>query len=166
MATISDMTTESTAHCPCGNKKTYQQCCEPYISGKEQAPTAEILMRSRYVAYTLNDNDYLLKTWHSKTRPDEHPTNDKLQWRGLDIISTDAGGENDDQGIVEFRAKCRVNGESAGLDESSEFVKEDGKWYYVDGGGIKPIRSRQDRVGRNDPCPCNSGKKFKKCCGP
>ena len=160
------MTVNTETQCPCGSKNSYTDCCEPYIQGKSTPATAETLMRSRYVAYTRNDNDYLFATWHSSTRPSENPANEKLQWRGLEIISTEAGGENDDRGVVEFRAKCRVNEESAGLDESSEFVKEDGKWYYVDGGSIQPIRSRENRVGRNDPCPCNSGKKYKKCCGP
>lgn len=122
-------------------------------------------MRSRYVAYTLKNSEYLLSTWHTSTRPSENPVDESLQWRGLEILSTSQGGEGDERGIVEFRAKCRVKDESAGLDESSEFVKEDGKWYYLDGSGIKPIRSRQDRVGRNEPCPCGSGKKYKKCCG-
>lgn len=152
--------------CPCGSGKEYSQCCEPYLNGSEIAPTAEKLMRSRYVAYTLLNNDYLLQTWHESTRPkDYQPAEEGIDWRGLDILRTEAGGENDDRGIVEFRAKCRVNGESAGVDEASEFLKEDGRWYYVDGGGISPIRTREHRVGRNDPCICGSGKKYKKCCG-
>lgn len=158
------MNTET--NCPCGSENPYQSCCEPYLAGESIPATAEALMRSRYVAYTLNNSEYLLATWHSSTRPSESPVDERLQWRGLEIISTSQGSENDEHGVVEFRAKCRVNNESAGLDESSEFVKEDGHWYYVDGGGIQPIRSRQDRVGRNEACPCGSGKKFKKCCGP
>ena len=158
---------DSNDTCPCGSEQKYSQCCEPYITGKEPAPTAEKLMRSRYVAYTLKNNDYLLETWHSSTRPSEElPADENIEWRGLEILRTEEGGENDYKGFVEFRAKCRVNGEAAGLDEGSEFVKEDGRWYYVDGSGISPIRTREKRVGRNDPCPCGSGKKFKKCCGP
>lgn len=124
-------------------------------------------MRSRYVAYTQTNNDYLLKTWHVSTRPAEQlPAVQGIDWRSLTILRTEQGQENDSHGIVEFRAKCRVDGEAAGVDEASEFLKEDdGLWYYVDGAGISPVRTRDNRVGRNDPCPCGSGKKFKKCCG-
>ena len=152
--------------CPCGSGIEYSQCCEPYINGSEIAPTAEKLMRSRYVAYTQVNNDYLLETWHESTRPkDFMPAEEGIDWRGLTILRCEAGGENDSDGVVEFRAKCRVKGESAGVDEASDFVKENGRWYYVDGHGISPVRTREQRVGRNDPCICGSGKKYKKCCG-
>jgi SEC-C motif-containing protein len=124
-------------------------------------------MRSRYVAYARKDDDYILKTWHASTRPqeDEKPTDTKANWIGLKILRTEAGGENDTEGVVEFRARCRINDQAGGIDEASHFVKEDGKWYYVDGSSIQPERSRDKKVGRNDPCPCGSGKKYKKCCG-
>lgn len=152
--------------CPCCSGTNYGQCCEPYITGTQEAPTAEALMRSRYVAYTQNNNDYLLATWHESTRPkDDLPADENINWCNLEILTTEDGTENDHTGVVEFRAKCRVKGESAGLDEASDFVKEEGRWYYVDGRSIQPVRTRQQRVGRNEPCPCGSGKKYKKCCG-
>ena len=152
--------------CPCGSGNEYSQCCAPFINGERSAPTAEKLMRSRYVAYTQANNDYLLKTWHESTRPTDYlPAEEGIDWRGLTILRTEQGTENDSQGVVEFRAKCRVKGEAAGVDEASEFVKEDGQWYYVDGTGISPVRTREQRTGRNEPCPCGSGKKYKKCCG-
>lgn len=152
--------------CLCGSNLHTDQCCQPYISGIENAPTAEALMRSRYVAYATNNNDYILQTWHSSTRPEKTDIlDDNTQWTGLEILNTEAGLENDAKGIVEFRARCRIKGQAAGLDESSEFIREDGRWYYVDGSSIQPIRTRENKVGRNEPCPCGSGKKYKRCCG-
>ena len=153
--------------CPCCSGNTYKKCCEPFISGKEIPPTAEQMMRSRYVAYSQQNNQYILDTWHSSTKPDiPNPAEDSnVEWTGLKILSTDMGGPNDNKGYVEFRARCRVKGEAGGLDEASEFTKEDGRWYYVDGSAIQPQRNSEEKVGRNDPCPCGSGKKYKKCCG-
>lgn len=164
------MTNELSKHlikqaCPCGSGKNFENCCGPYLAGDATPPTAEATMRSRYVAYTIKDNDYLLKTWHESTRPqDELPAaDDNVTWTGLQILATQDGLEHDHQGVVEFRAKCRVNDSASGLDEASDFVKENGQWYYVDGHAISPVKS--NKVGRNDPCPCGSGKKYKKCCG-
>ena len=151
--------------CPCGSKLPFEQCCGPLISGDKIAPTAESLMRSRYVAYVLKNKDYLLATWHSSTRPEDPDLfNDNIVWKGLEILSTSGGQTQDDEGTVEFRAKCRVNDEAAGLDEASQFVREDGHWFYVDGSSIQPIRSKHAKIGRNAPCPCGSGKKYKNCC--
>lgn len=152
--------------CPCGSNKTYPECCGSYINGKENAPTAEALMRSRYTAYTQHNNDYLLSTWHPDTRPSINPGDDDgTTWTGLDIIRTEAGLKNDKKGIVEFIASCMFKGEASHIHETSEFIFEDNRWYYVDGKGQQPIKRETPKVGRNDPCPCGSGKKFKKCCG-
>ena len=152
--------------CPCGSNKSYEDCCKPHIEGSKDAPTAEALMRSRYVAYTQRNDDYILKTWHESTRPeDEKPTDSHARWIGLTILRTEGGLENDSEGLVEFRARCRIKEQAGGIDEASQSIKENGKWYYVDGSAIQPIRSRENKVGRNDPCPCGSGKKYKKCCG-
>lgn len=163
---MSDINLRPDDNCPCGSTLTYASCCQPYIKGDKIPPTAEATMRSRYVAYVIMDNDYLLKTWHESTRPkDDLPADNQVTWTGLEILRTEDGQENDQRGLVEFRAKCRVKGESGGLDEASDFVREDGQWYYVDGSSVQPIRTRQNKIGRNDPCPCGSGKKYKKCCG-
>lgn len=152
--------------CPCGNNRKYEQCCGAYISGEKNAPTAEALMRSRYTAYTRQDNQYLLKTWHPETRPSENPCdNDGTIWTRLDVIHTEKGKENDTQGIVEFIAYCNDKGTTSHLHEISHFVRENDCWYYVNGKGQQPVRRDTPKVGRNDPCPCGSGKKFKKCCG-
>jgi len=153
--------------CPCGSGKNYVDCCEPFITGRELPRSAESLMRSRYVAYGQKNNQYILETWHTSTRPDD-PTpaeHYNVEWLGLQILGTEQGTDHDNRGIVDFRARYRVKGKTSGLDESSEFIRENGRWYYVDGTTIKPQVTRHLKTGRNDPCPCNSGKKFKKCCG-
>ena len=153
--------------CPCGSGNPYQKCCEPFITGAEIPATAEALMRSRYVAYSQQNNQYILDTWHSSTKSDDtKPAEDPdVQWIGLKILHTEEGGPNDDRGVVEFRARCRIKGEAGGLDERSEFIKENGRWYYVDGFAISPQKTAHLKVGRNESCPCGSGKKYKKCCG-
>ena len=152
--------------CPCGTGKNYDQCCGPFIDGKALPLTAEALMRSRYSAYARQDDDYLLQTWHPDTRPKYKPTDDDVTtWTKLEIIRTEAGNEGDTQGVVEFIAHCDIKGTAAQLHETSQFMHDGERWYYVDGKGQEPKRRDNPKVGRNDPCPCGSGKKFKKCCG-
>ena len=127
-------------------------------------------MRSRYVAYTRRDQDYLLRSWHSSTRPatldDPGSRQRDFRWLALRIVSGRGGGESDVDGVVEFVASCVVDGTDSELHEVSRFVREEGVWYYLDG-EIRPTRAKATggKVGRNGPCPCGSGKKFKRCCG-
>jgi SEC-C motif-containing protein len=92
-------------------------------------------MRSRYCAYTRRDEAYLLRTWHPTTRPDslDLARDGGLRWIGLKILNRKAGGASDDTGTVEFVARYKVGGKAGRLHESSRFVREDGKWYYLDG---------------------------------
>lgn len=157
--------------CPCGSKKDYGQCCEPLLKG-EKAKTAEQLMRSRYVAYTQANIDYVESTHDKATRKDLDLAVAKKwatdsDWIGLEVVHTEAGGEDDEQGIVEFKAHYRLNGDRQQHHEVSEFVKKDGEWFYHDGKlpDLQQVKRDTPKVGRNDPCPCGSGKKFKKCCG-
>jgi len=152
--------------CPCNSEKELENCCGPYLAGDKLPPTAEALMRSRYTAYVLEDYPYVLKTCHESTRPDEKEFDEgkAVKWCGLEIRETEAGGEDDEEGIVEFVASYRAKDAILGLHERAEFVKENGQWLYVDGDIVKPIQARSEKVGRNEPCPCGSGKKFKKCC--
>lgn len=121
-------------------------------------------MRSRYSAYVLHLADYLSATWHSSTRPPELSFDDsEPRWCGLEILSTRQGGEDGERGEVEFVAQWLApEGRSGGLHERSRFVREAGCWYYVDGDILPTV---VHKVGRNEPCPCGSGKKFKQCCG-
>jgi len=121
-------------NCPCGLEQTYNQCCRPYHDGKA-APTAETLMRSRYSAYVLRNGAYLHRSWHSSTRPNKKTLLQlpPLDWLGLEIVRTEQGGEPDDSGTVEFIARYREGEQTGTLHETSRFVKESGKWFYVNG---------------------------------
>ena len=155
--------------CPCGSGKTLEACCGPYLSGAAPAPTAEALMRSRYSAFSTKNVDYLHDSLLPETRHDfnrEHVTDwaNNSEWLGLEVRSTEAGGPDDSEGVVEFVARFKVEGKDYVHHETSTFAKRDGVWYYVD--GIMGQRPRTaPKVGRNEPCPCGSGKKYKKCCG-
>jgi len=85
---------------------------------------------------------------------------------GLDILSTEQGGENDEEGVVEFLARYKLSNVTVPHRERATFRKVDGKWYFVDGKELNAptVRNEGPKVGRNDPCPCGSGKKYKKCC--
>lgn len=127
-------------------------------------------MRSRYTAYTLNDMAYVSRSWHPDTRPqaqESDASNEPLVWLGLEVKSCHAGGQEDSEGTVEFVARYRVNGAEGKMHEISRFVKEDGAWFYVDGQFVEQADAvaSNPRIGRNDPCFCGSGKKYKKCCG-
>jgi SEC-C motif-containing protein len=119
--------------CPCGSNQPYAACCARYVEGNEPAPTAEALMRSRYTAYTLQREDYLLATWYSSARPSSLGLAEDLQtkWIGLDVKRHEQ--QDADHAIVEFVARFRVNGRAQRLHEVSRFVREEGRWFYVDG---------------------------------
>jgi SEC-C motif-containing protein len=125
-------------------------------------------MRSRYAAHVLVRIDYLLDTQHPDTRAGvERSAVERWArestWLGLRIVETQGGGEGDDDGIVEFEASYRARGVTAVHRERSHFRRHEGRWLYVDG-STPPLR-RASTAGRNDPCPCGSGKKYKRCCG-
>jgi SEC-C motif domain protein len=157
-------------HCPCKSGLSFTDCCEAVLSGQKKAATAEALMRSRYSAYAKGDIAYLLRTWHSSTRPPAIDPDTIPDWCGLDIIRTDKGQVGDDEGIVEFKATAALShGKILILHEVSHFVREAGQWLYVSGNVIGDSSQGgciTEKVGRNCLCPCGSGKKFKKCCGP
>jgi len=122
--------------CSCGLNKATEGCCESIIAGKRDAATAEELMRSRYVAFTKADVNYLMRSHHSKTRPTKDRRNierwaKSVQWMGLVILNTDKGQENDNQGMVEFRALYVESGQLHELHEKSLFERENGNWVYT-----------------------------------
>jgi SEC-C motif domain protein len=119
--------------CPCGSNLPYEKCCGPYIEGHTSAPTAEALMRSRYTAYTLKNENYVLATWHASTRPASlYLANDKAtKWIGLEVKRRQQ--QDDTHAIIEFVAKYKINGRAQRLHETSNFVYEGGLWFYVDG---------------------------------
>ena len=119
--------------CPCQSGLPYDECCGAFHAGTYLAPTAERLMRSRYSAYAKNLRRYLLRTWHPSTRPEELELDPGLRWYRLDILARTRGGMLDTEGTVEFRASYRIQTQKGEQHEVSRFVKEDGRWFYVDG---------------------------------
>ena len=158
--------------CACGSGLNYAECCEPYISGQKNAPTAEALMRSRYTAYVVHAIDYIITTCldEGKDRIDHKQTkewSEKSQWLGLKILSTDKGGPEDSEGTVEFEATYERDKLRDIHHEQAKFKKTGDKWFYHDGNIVpKTIVRTGPKIGRNEPCPCGSGKKYKQCCGP
>ncbi|MDX2287424.1 MAG: YchJ family protein [Hyphomicrobiaceae bacterium] len=166
--------------CPCGLTATFEDCCGPYLAGTALPPTAEALMRSRYAAYTKGDIAYVERTLAPESRHDfdataAHQWANASTWKGLRIIGTEAGGADDSIGKVEFVASFSQKGKSHDHHELAEFRKDEaGQWYFVDGHPpargegarrVETVRREVPKIGRNDPCPCGSGAKHKKCCG-
>jgi SEC-C motif-containing protein len=124
-------------------------------------------MRSRYVAYTRADIDYIARTLAPESQDDFDPSAaanwaKQSTWLGLRIVRTERGEASDDDGVVEFVATYSAGGQRVEHHERSEFRKGgDGQWLFMRGAPPAPA----PKVGRNDPCPCGSGKKYKKCCG-
>jgi SEC-C motif-containing protein len=117
--------------CPCLSGATFAECCARFLTGATDAPTAEQLMRSRYSAFVVGDTGYLLATWHPSTRPAALELDPAMRWYRLDIVRRDRGGPLDRDGIVEFRAYYRHDGERGEQHEVSSFVRERGRWRYV-----------------------------------
>ena len=167
-------------YCPCGTEFPYTDCCGPLIRGASPADTAEDLMRSRFTAFAKGLWDYIeetrypdgqeLSAWY-KTKF----LHDGISWTKLDILGAKNGEASDEEGEVSFIAHYIENGEEKTLQEVSSFIKQDGKWYYNEHesriissdstSSTTPFTRNQPKVGRNDPCPCGSKKKYKKCCG-
>lgn len=173
-------------NCPCGSQKPYAQCCEFYIKGQKKAPTAEALMRARYTAHVKLEIPFLRETLSPEQRSDFDQKQvrewaESSEWKGLEILSTKSGLESDTKGVVEFIAKFSQEGKTYEHHETATFRKDSKThdWYFVDGDAhtheegqghhhhatATPIVREGPKVGRNDPCTCGSGKKFKKCCG-
>jgi SEC-C motif-containing protein len=127
------------APCPCGSDRKLSVCCGPFLGGAARAATAEQLMRSRYSAYVLGNEEYLLDTWHISTRPErlglaESPA---VRWLSLRVIRAEAGGPHDMEGLVDFIARYKPAGRANQLHEISRFRRENGRWFYVE--GVEPV---------------------------
>ena len=157
--------------CPCGSGREFESCCKPIIDGARRAVTAEELMRARYAAYSTGAIDFIMSSHDPETRENvsEEATREWSQsakWLGLEIRKTVEGGAKDDKGLVEFVASFEIEGKRVDHHEKALFRKNDGQWFFVDGQIVTETYVRPTpKVGRNDPCPCGSGKKYKECCG-
>jgi SEC-C motif-containing protein len=150
----------------------FEACCEPLLRGEKKASTAEALMRSRYTAYATGRIDYIRDTTHPKNRDEFEEESAKKwskdsEWGELEIVSTKNGEQGDTEGEVEFLATYTQDDEEIEHHEVAQFKREKDTWYFTDGKFVGPetFVREQPKVGRNEPCPCGSGKKYKKCCG-
>ncbi|WP_123329507.1 YchJ family protein [Erwinia sp. JUb26] len=147
--------------CPCGSGMQYSLCCESYLKGASLPATPEVLMRSRYCAYVKRNTRYLIESWHPSCHAERFTDSIEesyaaTEWQGLNVISSEIMADSA-QGYVTFFARFTENQRESFIHERSRFLREEQRWYYIDG-TFPPI-------GRNDQCPCGSGKKYKKCCG-
>lgn len=118
--------------CPCGRPATYDECCGRFHRGAATAPTAVLLMRSRYSAFAVGDANYLRRTWAAEHRPVRLDLDPRMRWTGLDVLAVTGGSAFHQEGKVEFRAHYVLDGEPGELHERSRFVREDGSWVYLD----------------------------------
>ncbi len=153
------MTIHSTP-CFCGSGHPFDECCEPVLNDHGKALTPLALMRSRYTAYVLQNEAFLLQTWSPSTRPEALGLCDhRVKWLELTIHShSEEASAN--TGEVEFSARFIDQDQLCTLHETSRFIRQEGLWYYLDGTG----ETSREKLGRNSICPCGSGKKFKRCC--
>lgn len=156
--------------CPCGSGSSYSECCEPIISGVLTAQTAEQLMRARYSAYVFAKMDFIFESTHPEYCEGYDHAGTKewaesAEWLGLEIISTNKGTSDDSIGEVEFIARFSEKGEKREHHEAGQFKKKDGNWLFTEGKMVRSKPLTVIKIGRNDPCTCGSGLKYKKCCG-
>ena len=158
--------------CPCGSGEKLAACCGPYLEGTKQPASPELLMRSRYTAFAVGDIDYIFDSHDPDTvdqidRKSTDAWSKQSEWLGLEIIGTNLGGPEDYTGTVEFVARYKARGTAINHREVATFRKHNGRWLFVDGEEVAgpPVVREGPKVGRNDPCTCGSGKKYKKCCG-
>lgn len=142
--------------CYCGSKKDFSGCCEPFLNYMSKPSMPEQLMRSRYTAYVLGNGEYVVNTTTKENRYEDDiefikEYSKTILWLSLDILHVK-------EDIVEFKAYYKDAEGMKVQHERSNFVYENGKWFYDNG---KLFNSKIDR---NQPCPCKSGKKYKKCC--
>jgi SEC-C motif-containing protein len=147
--------------CPCGSGSAFSSCCQPILDDHSLATTAEMLMRSRYTAFVQQHGQHIQASWHTRTRPktlnfDDHP----VVWLGLQVHSHQDGQPGDNEGNVNFTSSYLENGQLCKLQEDSQFLKENGLWYYLQG----DCKVTKEKIARNTTCPCGSGQKFKRCC--
>ncbi|AEY02221.1 SecC motif-containing protein [Oceanimonas sp. GK1] len=149
--------------CHCDSGQPFSDCCQPFLEGRLDAPTPLALMRSRYSAYRLGLGDYLVRTWHPDTLGELNAATLRdsglgTEWLGLAVVFS-RGTPGDTEGEVEFRVRYREQGRVVVLHERSRFLRHDRRWVYHSGQFNPP------KIGSNQPCPCDSGNKYKHCCG-
>ena len=147
--------------CPCGSKRILADCCQLVINNHHLAQTPEILMRSRYTAFVIENADYLLHTWDQATRPDELVFSEKIRWLNMNVINSALSADGE-EGWVEFEVSMVTQNDLVKMQEKSYFIKKQNLWLYHDGN----LQTKSYKISLNGQCPCGSGKKFKRCCRP
>jgi SEC-C motif-containing protein len=154
-------------NCTCGSNISFEKCCDPILNG-DLAPTAEALMRSRYSAFVHRKLDHVERTNAPEiaedfNRAEAERLAEECDWHGLQILNVKETG---DTAEVEFVIKFKRDGHDMAQAELASFRRENGQWLYESGQlNLQQNQRIVTKVGRNDPCPCGSGKKAKKCCG-
>ncbi len=157
--------------CPCGSGKTYAECCAPYHEGTAWPADAVSMVRARYSAFALGKWQFVLDSEYDEDREslsleELKARGEQVSWIRLEIVGS---GHSEERNCpyVDFYSYYTIDGVTRELAEHSYFATRDGKLYYTDGEELvrEPIRHETPKIGRNDPCPCGSGKKYKKCCG-
>ena len=158
--------------CPCSSGKEFSDCCEPILAGTAPAATPEALMRARYTAYATGAVDFLrtsscgvaLKEFNTDS---VRQWSENSEWQGLEVMSAEDVPADATRGHVEFTARYKIKDHEYVHHEIAEFHHVEGAWKFADSKviGPEPKRREEPKIGRNDPCPCGSGKKYKKCCG-
>ncbi len=157
--------------CPCCSGQDYINCCQDIVAGTKLAATPLELMRSRYTAHAVKNMEHILRTMRGKPLRlfDEEKTREEwfeqCIWNRLEIIDAPEVSKDDKQGIVEFKAYYTFEGAEHVMHERSKFSKEQNQWFYVARQNKSANVESASKVGRNDPCVCGSGSKYKKCCG-
>lgn len=153
--------------CPCDSQKNYLSCCEPFITGKQSPQTPEALMRSRYSAYTMANIDYIKDTMRGKAlagfqEQEARAWASRVKWIKLVVFKSVI--ESSSLGFVEFEASFVDGSQLKSIHENSEFIRDNGRWYYV-GGQHLPTSATKQIISRTKDCPCGSRRKFKNCHG-
>ncbi len=156
--------------CSCGSGIGYEKCCRPFHKFDSIPKTALACMMARYCAFVKLEMDFLEKSYN----PDKLEGYDRdstfrwakeSAWKGLEIVECLNGQESDEEGVVEFKAKYVSGGSEYIHHEKAKFLKREGVWFFMDGDiQNDSIKRVSPKIGRNDACPCGSGKKYKKCC--
>jgi SEC-C motif domain protein len=153
--------------CPCGSQLHFEQCCDVYLQG-EKAPSPETLMRSRYTAYAKGNIAYIKRTMRGKPligfdEQEAYAWAKQVLWVNLTIVNSRQ--ISDERGYVEFIARFIERGTLNFIEEISEFHRQNGEWFYVDGERSAAKSQKNQKISRNGLCPCGSLRKFKNCHG-
>ena len=158
----------SASPCPCGSGQLFGQCCEPVLLQQRPAADAEYLMRSRFTAHVVGDDQHLHRTYlETASKPFVAEAADMavVHWTRL-VIHAHEVGSRPEMAWVDFSAFYQDGGNELALHEKAEFRHISGQWFYARSVRIGPAPVKAaPKVGRNEPCSCGSGKKFKHCCG-